>query len=678
MAAKRNAKREAENQAQQSVAEQVLEKMKMVLPPSQVVTQVKDMYNVDMMEASRIRNVRKQLWNLYTNNYDESFSSKLPSQSRQHLSTFPTSVDFLATTITEWATGHNNEWAEFIPEEEVARPLAPVIAQMWRYNSGKEQFDQTFESNLKAGLITNPIWKMYPVEDDTVPYPGYCKIEPVDARLFVRDASGFGEHCIQIVPVSTIDLQKRAVQYGFDQEAVARVLMQAKMGGTGQPFPSGTNASGTPQDQYRWVLTQCELLGIRNTEKYNRTVILLEYWGPFWNQSGDLIIPFGKTVIANGSECLLYPIPDPYRTGVSPFIDCDIVETPFSCYSKPPMQNAASTCLAETHALNMMLDNVAMAVSDVRLVWDRMFTADSAQKMSNGVPSGATLHLKGHPNDGVPIQTVTLGQFHPEIMSILDFLNAKVQESAATPDVVRGLSDMNAKEMTLGEARIHQAGAGNVLNGVVKGVEKRMLEPLLRLYVKYTLPRMQLFHPRMQSVCQEEIQSAVEMMTGAEQGAPVVTKMNAPDVWNEVVAILSKMALVPMEVRVTGISHVLQQADTMERVNMLLVFLQTIGFGTVIDPIKSSRFMTKLIGIRAADLFRDNWERLEVMQSFGALMPDGSGANPVTSPMMNKSLPPQQQTPTGQAMGNGKQRGPRVRKEGNVTVKEFKGPKGPG
>lgn len=640
-----------------------------LLPKATVAKQINDIYNGDITASKRIRETRRELWDLYVGDFDEVFKGKLPHQSKHTLPTLSQSVDTLATSLVKWLTSGRDDWMDFTPQDKAAEVCVPIIKRLWKYNAQQESFTTGLEECLKAGLLTNPIYKIYPLEDGTQPYNGYCRIEPVDARYFLRDANGLNGHCCQICVMYAEQLVRDAVQYGYDVNEVRQVLNEGRTGAASTSVLGTGIVGSSPADQVKWVEDNSKVLGFNVATNYHNLIILVEYWGPFWDASKQMQIPFGRAVLANGRVVLMDPEPDPFGTGVLPFVDDDIVKTPFSAFSKPPMQDCGSLTKAQVHAFNMMLDNISDAASYLRVVYSKLLTVASQAKLSKtGAVPGLTLYADGDPGAGNPIATYPLGVFNPAILDIFELLKQEAMSAAALPDTVRGVASSYGAAKTLGQEQIMQKGAGMALEGITTGVEKRVLEPVGELWKTTMINRLDLMQPEVQAIVRQELQDAVNIVMTAERiqyvesmlaetgrTAPPGADLSllAPDIpegsklWVEGVKRVGELMRSRFTVSVTGISHVLTQAQTAADLAAYLEDLEARGGGELIDIIKYARIAAKLAGIRPDEVLKDGWERLELAQTMGAqpLAPSDAPQEP------NGNTPPPERT-----------RGPRVRK----------------
>lgn len=608
------------------------------LNEADVVQQVKTMYNFDRDASDAIREIWKTNWDLYQNRFDD--SKKAEWQSRHVLATMGSLIDFLAPRFSDDLTNGDPNWAGMTFTDRRADILKPIFQKLWLHNQEGEEFLGRLESVIKSGLLAAPVWKVYPIEGEDAPFPGYCRIEPVDCRLFLRDHSGFKGHHIQLTPMHAEDLEKKHQEYGFDPEAVKDIVKgrsQDPMSGSSGGFGGlTTGASLTQASDLDWVRDASRVHGFSHSEKYHRTVVLVEYWGPLWNGVGDMVAPYGCAVVANGRRALKV---QPKQLEESPYVDCDVVEVPFAAYGKAPAENIASLCKAETAAFRVMMDNAARSSSDITAVNRKILTARSKAAMRNGVQPGGTYEQTG---EGTLFTVQALAEFHPEMLMILEFLNQKIQAYSATPDFVRGMPQEKGRTVTLGEAQMKAGAAGAALKGIAGGIEKRMLQPLVEKWIRFMSARLDLSDPRVMAIAGEEIVAAVNQVLSQTMMLPApVTPEH--QLYFLGLKKLQDMVRSRVTVQVSGITHKLLEAEMIQKMEGLIGTAAALpGAIELIDVPKFLRMLAKQAGIRPDDVFVEGMELIhrqmlvearagEMVQELMAMeggMEGGGGSSP--------------------------------------------------
>lgn len=208
-----------------------------------------------------------------------------------------------------------------------------------------------------------------------------------------------------------------------------------------------------------------------------RPVVIEEYWGTFLNDDGSVAESNVVATMANDRYLIRPPEPNPFWHGQSPFVRAPLIRVPFSTWHKALMDDAVGMNLSMNELYNLMLDGGMESVWGTKQL--KKDWLDKPEQVEGGIPSGTTLFIKEEVPVGAKVlETVTSGHVPQDAMAMFAVNQEEFNASALTTDLRLGvLPSKTVKATEIVEAQQGQAGT---IDGIVRDVEDRAIEPVLR------------------------------------------------------------------------------------------------------------------------------------------------------------------------------------------------------
>ena len=210
---------------------------------------------------------------------------------------------------------------------------------------------------------------------------------------------------------------------------------------------------------------------------HRRKVVLDEFWGTLLDTDGRKIESNTLLTIANDQYLIRAPEPNPNWHGQSPFVACPLVRVPLSVWHKALMDHAVDLNLSLNELYNLMLDGGMASVWGTRQL--KKDWLEDPRQVEDGIPFGTTLLIKEEVPAGARVlETVSTGDVPQEAMAMFNLSDREFQVASIINDLKLGvLPPKSVKATEIIEAQQGQAG---MIDGIIRDIEDRLIEPTLR------------------------------------------------------------------------------------------------------------------------------------------------------------------------------------------------------
>jgi hypothetical protein len=284
---------------------------------------------------------------------------------------------------------------------------------------------------------------------------------------------------------------------------------------------------------------------------FRKRVVLDEFWGTILDDDGRVLERNVLATLANDRYLIRVPEENPYWHGQSCFVACPLRRLPASVWHTALMDDAVALNLALNELHNLILDGGISAVWGINQL--RRDWLERPDQVQDTIPYGTTLDIKAEvPPGGKVLEQVASGRVPQEALAVYQLLDREFQVAALTNDLKLGqLPPASTKVGAIVEA---QSGQASLIDGIVRDVEDRGIEPTLRkawLCVLQYLP---------------DLPAAEAVAVLGEQAATILGQLTPPQRY----ALLGQ----GFQLRVNGLSAVLARARDFQK---LLVLMQSVS-----------------------------------------------------------------------------------------------------
>lgn len=553
----------------------------------EIVAQVVARYDRALDASENIRKVWNANYDAYNSEYD--LGPKLKHQSQIRLPFVSRSVLYKAGRLKSALVSGTESFYAIQGQTEEAELVAPIHAALIDANLEAEDFPAKLEANAVAGQLTSgQAWVVYPDPDGG--WPGYSRLEIVDQRTLLRDPTGRGKYRVQCRLLDASDLESMARARGWDPERVRQV--------------TAVNASKDSK-LHDAIERASRMLTMDADDPKRKVSMLYEYWGPLHRNDGTQESPMSYVVIGN-HNVLLHRQDDPHGDGRDVYIDSDLLPNPFGVYAKTDVEDGVGQATALNRLLNAMIDGAAYDVH-------RVFLADlsrvkNAADLADGLAPGLVVDQDGDPSNP-SIAPLNVGHLPQELFVLYQALKQEYEASTEVTDMTRGLpQSRGTRDQTATEFMGKTEAASRAMDSLAKSVEEKVLEPLLQRLVYYQGLYTDLDAPRIQRLCESEIENAVEGFVEryAERGQRLDP---------ETARLLVRQAMAePYTVRVRGISGVLAQDGQIAKLGAFLEAAEKLEMGPALDRFALMQRFAHLTGTDPKDALLDDAEQQTIQQ----------------------------------------------------------------
>lgn len=241
----------------------------------------------------------------------------------------------------------------------------------------------------------------------------------------------------------------------FDSVAVAKLSRGVQTAGeeeTGKARETGQNETG---------------------QGFRPKVKLTEFWGTILNKDGEIEHENVQAIVANDTDLILKPRPNPLWHQKSPYTRSPLMEVGNSVWHKAPMDAPTLHNHALIELYNLFVDAAMKevhAVSQLRKDW-----LDNPAQVSEGISPGTALVVNSLcPPGGKVLEPLTTASIPTESFNVYGLMQQEFDSAAMSNNLREGLNSSSTPSAT---AIVQQSQTINgVFTGMAKNYESRQVQ----------------------------------------------------------------------------------------------------------------------------------------------------------------------------------------------------------
>ena len=544
------------------------------LNESEIVAQINARFKAGLDESLSLRETWKANWRAYNNDYDD--IGLLPWQCAVTLPLISRAVNAIAASVKDASIKGAKEWYDISGKSPFGDLVAPIYTALIRHNLDECRFSTLIEPHIVSALLTcSPAMIVIP---DFEKWKGFCRIENVDMRCLIRDPSGRDEWICQtsVLPWATVKREGGMKQWDMLNIEYLKSAAPARYDSSIQQFI---------QD----VSPTTDLLSSNDKD---HLILVDEYWGPLYDETGELAYNYAYCVVGNKEKLLFGPIEDPWGDMKSSYIDADLMPRIFGAYARSYIEDAIPVATLMNQLMRRMMDGLAYDVLRAFIIRQEDITTASLEDLvDNGVQPGTLIVQRQ--GDGPPLMPVDTGKFPQAAFALFQILEQQFEQATGITKTYQGLNENRGNaDITLGEVQIKQANAERGLTTIAAAYEdnvlRRLVERLVRsiqMYVDLTDERvLDLIEPELQiavnktaAMLREQETERLREQVGQMQGPEAAMQVGMPPApleeeeghvdkgtpeWKAAMEVIQQAMNEPMNVRVSGITGVITKNET--------------------------------------------------------------------------------------------------------------------
>lgn len=475
--------------------------------------------------ANELRKPRAAVWDtswaLYNGQYD--WSGKADWQAKVNIPKVRGVVDKAAGSFRK-ALIRMKRFYHIESETKLGTEKGFYTMSLLDYWLDRLNFAEEFTTGLKSGLITSTlVYKVYPNwKTETRPHFREAMLkEPImqlgihvgDRMVPVQELID-SPHTEWTLGFEAIDPYKMWVgpRNGYRIEKATKdfnyIKRLAKLGVyTQESVDALESIAGQRYDSWREQSRKQEG-STTFMSKYNREIDLYHFWGPVFDEDGNIIAENATYTMAglggedlsisagvDGLVLLRPPVWNPLMHGKDPYVVGTPYIVPFSTYNRGIVEDITGIVKMITELSNLIIDGAQFDALQAYEIDEDLLT-DSRQA-KRGVYPGVAFTTKSYDNPGSKsvVRTITTGRVPQLALNVLQFLDREQQLSTSVTNALRG-SEIGSD--TLGEFQSLTSSANDSLDDAARTVEATCLDEMLekmsgtvyQYHEDFTLPRL--------------------------------------------------------------------------------------------------------------------------------------------------------------------------------------------
>lgn len=400
----------------------------------------------------------------------QDFSDKIDGQSKEFLPRTSSAIHQLKSVFRKGLIGQSSWFSLDLPlsarqiltPTDLQKLLSYYLGCLYCGGTQKwDQFDVVMSDAIWLGLLES--LSIVKVGGHMVRELGgaywYPTIKVIPFEDYYADPTGEGLWEIHETDVDLYQVLELAEAGIYDRDAVSQLVGQSQE----------KDETDKRDDRDR---AQNEV----EPHKNRKRVTLTEFWGTILDDDGTPVHQNVVCTIANQQHVIRPPEPNPFWHGTSPFVASPLIRIPFSATHRALMDDAVDINFSQNLLYNLMLDGGIGSVWGIRQV--RLDALEDPGAVEGGIPQGATLAVKSSlPPNAKVIEQVTESEIPQDAFSLFQILDREFASAALTTEV--NLGRIPKGDVLATEVNEAQQGSNTTLDGIVKDVEAKLIEPIL-------------------------------------------------------------------------------------------------------------------------------------------------------------------------------------------------------
>lgn len=411
-------------------------------------------------------------WDAYWGRVDG--SGKADWQANERLPTVADYVERFVAAMREALTAAGGEFYRFEDalgrsgqlESLVKRIMDAALAHCSSNVTGQHvAFPAVFANAVKAGCMSRialaVTWR-----------EGRLRIDNVDAREIYHDPTGQGLYRLRRQHVDLHRLHR----------------LKAILGPDGQPLYDGAAidrlVGGIGADQE--VVVEKERMsghGQQTDSTRRRPVEILEFLGTILARDGSLIAENQLVVLANMTEVIRGPAPNPFWHGMDWIVCSPLLQVPFSVDGRSYVEAFAQLTSLFQEFTNLVLDTVRLQGIPSYQIWPELLETPAQAKEL--FPGKMFLADPDTPPGVDFVKKIETGNVPPQLFAVWESIQQLLRESASQNELRLGrLADKS--NITATEIDAATSGSNTLVQHIAEDLETNIVAPAITL-AWYTL-----------------------------------------------------------------------------------------------------------------------------------------------------------------------------------------------
>ena len=408
-------------------------------------------------------------WEAYWTRYDH--SGKEPWQAAEDLPDVANYVERFVAALRRALTSAGSEWFTFIDpldEDGTLEAIVKKIVEMGLSTCGKNStgqptgFPTVFAMAMKDGALMMPalavLWR-----------DGRLAVDVVDARELYYDPTGRGLYRFREREIdkwelySLVDLEDENGDPLYDKDAIDRC---ANTGGAADmQREDKTRSTGVEQHS--------------TVDRYRKVFAIQEFYGHILDDDGNCIAKDQLVVMANETEIIRGPEPNPFWHGRDWIVASPIIGVPHSVYGKSYAEGFIQLVQTFIDMTNLILDGIQVTSIPTYNGWPGQM--EDPTQLSQGITPGKIFVASEDAQVGEPfLMRVDTGAMNPQAFQIWEALRGLIREASSQNELRLGQLT-NRSGVTATEVDAASAGTEALLQHIAEDVEEQLLSPTLNL-----------------------------------------------------------------------------------------------------------------------------------------------------------------------------------------------------
>jgi hypothetical protein len=219
--------------------------------------------------------------------------------------------------------------------------------------------------------------------------------------------------------------------------------------------------------------------GSRQTSSNRRPVRLHEFLCDIVDSEGVLVAENQLIVMANESEIIRGPEPNPFWHKKDWIVFAPMIDVPWTVYGRTYVESFSQLAATFTEVTNLLLDAIQTTSMNAFMVWPEAL--DNPQQLSEGIHPNKVFTADVDWDPANPfIREIELGRVNPEVFQMWAGLKSELMEAASENEISLGQLAPKSGTTAFEIGKADQGGQSIVAN-IAADVEATTISPILEL-----------------------------------------------------------------------------------------------------------------------------------------------------------------------------------------------------
>lgn len=382
-------------------------------------------------------------WACYNNQYD--FSDKADWQSKNALPKFKTAIRIAHSLLKQSLIQAPKVFTlEGLNEESriIERDVELAMSQLLEQSEFKQKISESLLGGLLESLMCMKIFPSKLSEEDPPIHP-----EQIYKMIFVPimvsndiriDPRGRDLYKLHRTVLDLPDYEKKVHEGIYSQESLDHVKSDF----------------GKQEEQYRENIRQNKEDAAKPS--WRKEVEIWENWFRYLcDAEGNIAYENVTFSVVNQKAIARFPIDFPFAHKKPPFVIAPVVQKAFSVYHESFGEGVLGLVKMMVDLINQIVDSIGFATAnafELNLDYIR-----NATEMKSGIYPAKIVKTRGVPPGTQVVRPFEVGQFKPEAINFLSYIDREFQNGIGITELIAGLPGMGEKTATEVASKTRQA-----------------------------------------------------------------------------------------------------------------------------------------------------------------------------------------------------------------------------